>query len=134
MDDVTEKCFIQPQLDLDIKFNSKGVMITEDMFFILDQNKLIFYDWVNGFKMEFSLQDKSVLTKPKFMESKFRIDCKQDNQKEEKSNISNKMNNNMETIIKTIPIKEFALNKIINIVNSTKGNNKPLVSVEPESN
>lgn len=68
------------------------------------------------------------------MESKFRIDCKQDNQKEEKSNISNKMNNNMETIIKTIPIKEFALNKIINIVNSTKGNNKPLVSVEPESN
>jgi len=68
------------------------------------------------------------------MESKFRIDCKQDNQKEEKSNISNKMNMNMETIIKTIPIKEFALNKIINIVNSTKGNNKPLVSVEPESN
>jgi len=55
MDDVTEKCFIQPQLDLDIKFNSKGVMITEDMFFILDQNKLIFYDWVNGFKMEFNL-------------------------------------------------------------------------------
>lgn len=68
------------------------------------------------------------------MESKFRIDCKQDNQKEEKSNISNKMNNNMETIIKTIPIKEFALNKIINIVNSTKGNNKPLVSIEPDSN
>lgn len=68
------------------------------------------------------------------MESKFRMDSKQENQKDEQKDDGGKKSSNMETIIKTIPIKEFALNKMINIVNSTKSNNKPLVSIEPDSN
>jgi len=82
--------------------------------------------------MEFNLYDKNVQIRPTLRDSKYRIDSKQDNLKEEP--VDNKKSTNMDTIIKTIPLKEFALNKMIKIANGAKGNNKPLVSIEPDSN
>lgn len=82
--------------------------------------------------MDFNLYDKNVQIRPTLRDSRYRIDSKQDNLKEEP--IDNHQSTNMDTIIKTIPLKEFALNKMINIAKSNKGNNKPLVSIEPDSN
>lgn len=82
--------------------------------------------------MDFNLYDKNVQIRPTLRDTKYRIDSKQDNLKDEP--VENKNIGNMETIIKTIPLKEFALNKMINILNGSKGNNKPLVSIEPDSN
>jgi len=70
--------------------------------------------------------------KPKLHDSKLRID--QDNIKELEEPNEGTKSTNMDTIIKTIALKEFAMNKMIDISKNQKGINKPFVSVEPDSN